>query len=117
EALGGRFAGVRAFGVAGVARSLSPDQMDQTLPAVFEAMKRLMGAGGFQYKVCSTFDSSPEVGSIGRALPIGLRVLGPPPRPPSRCLGPARPWGVLAFWAPCPPGPGAASPVWTPPRR
>jgi uncharacterized protein YgbK (DUF1537 family) len=28
----------------------------------------------FQYKVCSTFDSSPAVGSIGRALEIGQRV-------------------------------------------
>jgi 3-oxoisoapionate kinase len=76
EALRGRFAGVRAFGVAGVGRSLSPEQMDQTLPAVFEAMKRLMGSGVFHYKVCSTFDSSPEVGSIGRAIEIGQRVFG-----------------------------------------
>jgi uncharacterized protein YgbK (DUF1537 family) len=76
EALRGRFAAVRAFGVAGVGRSLSPDQMDRTLPPVFEEMKRLMGSGVFHYKVCSTFDSSPEVGSIGRAIEIGLRVFG-----------------------------------------
>jgi uncharacterized protein YgbK (DUF1537 family) len=76
EALRGRFADVRAFGVAGIGRSLSPDQMDQSLPAVFEAMKRLMWSGVFHYKICSTFDSSPEVGNIGRAIEIGQRVFG-----------------------------------------
>ena len=28
----------------------------------------------FLYKVCSTFDSSPEVGSIGRAIEVGREV-------------------------------------------
>src|SRR4051794_13194554 len=73
EALRGRFAGARAVGVAGVGRSLTPAEMDEALPPVFE---RLAGLGPrvFHYKVCSTFDSSPEVGSIGRALDIGQRV-------------------------------------------
>jgi uncharacterized protein YgbK (DUF1537 family) len=73
EALGGRFAGVRAVGVAGVGRSMTPAQMDEALPPVFERVARL-GPSVFHYKVCSTFDSSPEIGSIGRALEIGQRV-------------------------------------------
>jgi uncharacterized protein YgbK (DUF1537 family) len=76
EALRGRFEGVRAVGVAGVGRSLTPSQMDETLPAVFGRVARL-GPAVFHYKLCSTFDSSPEVGSIGRAIEIGRRVFAP----------------------------------------
>jgi uncharacterized protein YgbK (DUF1537 family) len=68
------FPGVRAVGVAGVARSKSPQWMEANLPPILERLGRL-GAPLVQYKVCSTFDSSPEVGSIGRALDIGRRVL------------------------------------------
>jgi len=35
-----------------------------------------MNAPICQYKVCSTFDSGPQVGSIGRALEIGKDVFG-----------------------------------------
>jgi uncharacterized protein YgbK (DUF1537 family) len=51
--------------------------MDQELPAAFEALGRL-GAPLVHYKVCSTFDSSPTVGSIGHAIDIGCEVLDPP---------------------------------------
>jgi uncharacterized protein YgbK (DUF1537 family) len=47
--------------------------MSQNLPAVFQQL-RALGAPLCHYKVCSTFDSSPEAGSIGRALEIGLDV-------------------------------------------
>lgn len=77
EQLTGRFARLGALGVAGVGRSLSPAEMDEELPPVFEAMGQL-GAPLFHYKVCSTFDSSPTVGSIGHAIDIGCRVLDPP---------------------------------------
>ncbi|MBX3435075.1 MAG: four-carbon acid sugar kinase family protein [Pirellulales bacterium] len=59
----------RAVGVAGVSRSMTPAQMDAALPAAFDALGRL-GAPLVHYKVCSTFDSSPAVGSIGRALEL-----------------------------------------------
>src|SRR4051794_7390382 len=36
-----RFEGVRAVGVAGVSRSLSPAEMDAELPPLFAAMRRL----------------------------------------------------------------------------
>ena len=75
EQLTGRFAGLRAVGVAGISRSLAPAQMGEVLPPVFARMKQL-GPAICQYKVCSTFDSSPEVGSIGRAIEIGQEVFG-----------------------------------------
>src|SRR5215207_6669485 len=64
-----RFPHARAVGVAGVSRTMSPQEMDEHLPASFAALKGL-GASYFHYKVCSTFDSSPTVGSIGRATEI-----------------------------------------------
>jgi uncharacterized protein YgbK (DUF1537 family) len=73
EQLGGRFAGLEVVGVAGMGRSMTPSQMDEVLPPVFERLGRL-GARLFHYKVCSTFDSSPEVGSIGRAIDIGQQA-------------------------------------------
>ncbi|MBS1827912.1 MAG: four-carbon acid sugar kinase family protein [Acidobacteria bacterium] len=74
-ALFARFAGYEAIGLAGESRSQSPEWMDAHLPAAFEWLRGL-GAALCHYKVCSTFDSSPEVGSIGRAMEIGRRVFG-----------------------------------------
>ncbi len=68
-----RFPHIRALGVASVSRTLSPVQMDETLPPAFEALKAL-GASFLHYKVCSTFDSSPSIGNIGRATEIGKRI-------------------------------------------
>jgi 3-oxoisoapionate kinase len=67
------FADYEAIGLAGTSRSQTPEWMDQNLPQAFEWLKSL-GARFCQYKVCSTFDSSPEIGSIGRATEIGQRV-------------------------------------------
>jgi 3-oxoisoapionate kinase len=66
------FASARVIGIAGVARAQSPQWMDDNLPAVFD----LLGATGapvVHYKVCSTFDSAPHIGSIGRAVEIASR--------------------------------------------
>ena len=65
-----RFGDCRAIGVAGESRSRSPEWMSENLPEIFRGLRRL-GAQLCQYKVCSTFDSSPQFGSIGRALEIG----------------------------------------------
>jgi uncharacterized protein YgbK (DUF1537 family) len=70
-----RFADCRAIGLAGTSRSRPPEWMDQELPQVF-AWLRALGAGIVHYKVCSTFDSAPHRGSIGRAMQIGLSVFG-----------------------------------------
>jgi 3-oxoisoapionate kinase len=60
----------QAFGLAGTSRSETPDWMDQRLPSTFTWLKSL-NARYCHYKVCSTFDSSPRIGSIGRAIDIG----------------------------------------------
>lgn len=72
-----RFRGYRGVGLAGVSRSQSPAWMDEHLPPAFEWLKRT-GARLCHYKVCSTFDSAPHVGSIGRAIDIGQRVFPAP---------------------------------------
>ena len=61
------------FGVAGESRSRDPEWMAAHLPAIFTRLSELR-AGICHYKVCSTFDSSPAFGSIGRALEIGQDV-------------------------------------------
>jgi 3-oxoisoapionate kinase len=48
--------------------------MDETLPAPLRALARL--APIVHYKVCSTFDSAPTIGSIGRVIQIARRELG-----------------------------------------
>lgn len=70
-----RFGHCGAIGLAGTSRSETPEWMDAHLPADFEWLKSL-DAGICHYKVCSTFDSSPNIGSIGRAIDIGRRVFG-----------------------------------------
>lgn len=70
-----RFPGCQAVGVAGVSRSETPAWMDEHLPPVFAALREL-GAPLCHYKVCSTFDSSPGRGSIGRAVELGQQVFG-----------------------------------------
>jgi len=68
-----RYAHVRAVGLAGMSRSMSPDEMERTLPDAFAVLAKLRPKF-VHYKVCSTFDSSPNVGCIGRAIDIGARV-------------------------------------------
>jgi uncharacterized protein YgbK (DUF1537 family) len=72
-ALFGRFSDCQAMGFAGDARSRSPEWMSVHLPAIFTRIREL-APGVAHYKVCSTFDSAPHRGSIGRALEIGREV-------------------------------------------
>jgi 3-oxoisoapionate kinase len=67
------FPGLQAFGVAGRARSLSPEMMEAELLPAFNLMKET-GAKHVHYKICSTFDSSPQTGSIGKAIECGATV-------------------------------------------
>lgn len=69
------FTGARAIGIAGIARSKSVDWMDRHLPPAFRLLASL-NSPIVHYKVCSTFDSAPHVGSIGRAAEIGRSVVG-----------------------------------------
>jgi uncharacterized protein YgbK (DUF1537 family) len=66
-------AGLDAVGVAGLTRSLEPDAMAAELRPAFTALREL-GPRHVHYKICSTFDSSPTVGSIGRAIDIGAEI-------------------------------------------
>jgi uncharacterized protein YgbK (DUF1537 family) len=68
-----RFPEARAVGVAGMSRSKSPAWMARELPPLFEKL-RALGAPFVHYKVCSTFDSAPHVGNIGKAIDCGLAV-------------------------------------------
>lgn len=65
-----------AFGIATDLRSLPADQLEQVLtdmlPRVADLPVRLI-----HYKVCSTFDSSPNIGSIGRAIDVAFDQLKP----------------------------------------
>jgi 3-oxoisoapionate kinase len=70
-----RFPNCRAIGIAGESRSRDPQWMTANLPAIFSRMAELR-ACICHYKVCSTFDSSPTCGSIGRAIEIGRDVFG-----------------------------------------
>ena len=68
-----RYPRARAIGIAGNSRSMTPAEMDATLPAAFEFL-RSQRPKIVHYKVCSTFDSSPTIGSIGHAIDIGHAV-------------------------------------------
>ena len=70
-----RHAGLQAFGVAGRTRAMPPAEMEAALrPAL--AVLRQCRPRFVHYKTCSTFDSSPTVGSIGRAIDVGMDELG-----------------------------------------
>ena len=71
------YPGLRALGVAGWSRTMSTEEMDADLPAIFESLKT-SGAQFIHYKVCSTFDSSATIGNIGRALELGQDTLASP---------------------------------------
>ena len=69
------FTDLRAVGVAGRTRSMAPGDMDRELVPVYEAFKAL-NTPIVHYKTCSTFDSSPDIGSIGHAIDLGRDVFG-----------------------------------------
>ncbi|WBL81313.1 four-carbon acid sugar kinase family protein [Bradyrhizobium xenonodulans] len=65
----------RGIGIAGTARAKDPVWMEQNLPPAFDVLAGI-GAPIAHYKVCSTFDSAPHVGSIGRAIDLAVPRLG-----------------------------------------
>ncbi|MEM7425272.1 MAG: four-carbon acid sugar kinase family protein [Pseudomonadota bacterium] len=67
---------LQAVGISGTSRTMTPEQMDGELPEQFRLLQKL-GPGLLHYKVCATFDSSPEIGSIGHAADIALDILDP----------------------------------------
>lgn len=73
-------AGYDVIGVAGISRSLPAGRMAGELLPVFRALREVTSTV-VQYKVCSTADSSPAVGSLGRAIELGREVFGEVPVP------------------------------------
>ncbi|NBB78044.1 MAG: four-carbon acid sugar kinase family protein [Verrucomicrobia bacterium] len=74
------YAGYQAFGVAGLTRAMPPDEMEPVLETAFARIREI-APRHLHYKVCSTFDSSPEIGSIGTAIGVGRRTFGNPVTP------------------------------------
>lgn len=64
-----RFEGIRCVGVAGTSRAKTPRELEREVRPVMERLSRI-GAPIVHYKTCSTFDSSPEIGSIGEAIRV-----------------------------------------------
>ncbi|GAA5202906.1 four-carbon acid sugar kinase family protein [Microbacterium jejuense] len=71
---------VDVVGVAGISRSLGRDDMDAELRPVFAAFAAL-GPALVQYKACSTADSAPHVGSLGRVVELAREAFGERPVP------------------------------------
>ena len=72
-----KFPGLQAIGVAGKSRALAPAVMEREIKPALRQLKRL-GARHVHYKVCSTFDSSPAIGSIGRVMEIAAVIFPTP---------------------------------------
>jgi 3-oxoisoapionate kinase len=68
-----RFREFQGIGIAGISRALTPKEMESELFPAFESLKKA-NVEVCHYKTCSTFDSTPEVGSIGKAIEIGLQI-------------------------------------------
>lgn len=73
ETLLARFSHCKAIGLAGTSRSETPEWMQEHLTPAFNWLKSL-NAEIAHYKVCSTFDSAPHVGNIGKAVEIGKAI-------------------------------------------
>lgn len=76
EYLKSNFPGVKAVGISGIARTLPAHRIKQNLKPIFTALKSYQSPI-YLYKVCSTFDSSNDVGNIGKAIELGIKLLEP----------------------------------------
>src|SRR4029077_5810314 len=72
-----RYHRLQAVGVAGMTRSMTPRAMERELKPAFAKLKAL-GAPHVHYKVCSTFDSTPAIGSIGRVIAVASEIFRAP---------------------------------------
>jgi 3-oxoisoapionate kinase len=68
---------LQAVGVAGMTRSMTPRAMERELRPALKKLKAL-SARHVHYKICSTFDSSPRIGSIGRVIEVGADIFRAP---------------------------------------
>ena len=89
-----RFKGARGIGIAGIARAKSPDWMADNLPPIFADLAALKAPISF-YKVCSTFDSSPQTGSVGCAVDLARETFRAPWVPMLVAAPPIGRWQVF----------------------
>lgn len=68
-----KFPDLDAIGVAGMTRAMIPQDMKQELNEAFQSLKQLKPRH-VHYKVCSTFDSSPDIGNLGTAIQCGVEI-------------------------------------------
>ncbi len=68
--------GLRAIGLATRCRSLSPDEMQTEVRPLLTALAPLRPRY-IHYKICSTADSSPTLGSVGAVIEEALAMLQP----------------------------------------
>jgi uncharacterized protein YgbK (DUF1537 family) len=68
---------VDAIGVAGRSRSLPTADVGTEVRSALVSL-RALNPRHVHYKVCSTFDSSPTIGSIGRVIDEAWDIFGPP---------------------------------------
>lgn len=74
------FTDLQVIGFAGTSRGMSPAEMDAHLASDLRYLA-MLDVPLIHYKVCSTFDSSPELGSIGRVIQLAQRYFGSAPIP------------------------------------
>jgi uncharacterized protein YgbK (DUF1537 family) len=67
---------VRAVGISGTARTLPAKALPHVLSPIFLSLKAYQSPI-YIYKVCSTFDSSENIGNIGRAIELGRETFLP----------------------------------------
>jgi uncharacterized protein YgbK (DUF1537 family) len=67
------FGDKQAIGIAGMTRTLPTGEIEKELKQVFDLFSTI-AVKHVHYKICSTFDSSPEVGSIGKAIDVGAKA-------------------------------------------
>ncbi|WP_425399419.1 four-carbon acid sugar kinase family protein [Aeoliella sp.] len=71
------YPGIEAVGVAGATRAMPTDQLEAEVRPALASLRNLR-APHVHYKVCSTFDSSPAVGNIGRVIDVAAEVFSGP---------------------------------------
>lgn len=77
---GAELADRAVVGIAGISRSLPADDLaTEVAPALVRL--RDLGPRVVHYKACSTADSSPEIGSLGRVLELARQLFPPTPVP------------------------------------
>lgn len=76
SALAAAAAEADVVGIAGIARSLPTAELEAELEPAFRALAALE-PHLVQYKACSTADSSPTIGSLGRVIELGRALVSP----------------------------------------